>query len=221
MIAPIRFAIRGSADPGSGAIPAVGSARDSRSRLRPSRPPRRHWKSDPAFRFARSATAMKSRWEAMQGGVQSGDDPAEDVFVTTKLWNTNHRPERVRARFEASCRRLQIDTVDCYLIHTPFAFQPGDEQDPRDERGQSSMIPGSRWSTPGGRSSALSMTASAGDPACRISLWTSCRRSSRLPGSSPAVCRSNPIRNLPEWELLDFCRQHGIVLLAFARWTRV
>ena len=33
-------------------------------------------------------------------------------------------------------RRLQIDEVDCYLIHTPFAFRPGDEQDPRDERGQ-------------------------------------------------------------------------------------
>jgi hypothetical protein len=25
--------------------------------------------------------------------------------------------------------------VDCYLVHTPFAFQPGDDQDPRDERG--------------------------------------------------------------------------------------
>src|SRR5271165_216739 len=35
-----------------------------------------------------------------------------------------------------SRRRLQIDYVDCYLIHTPFAFRPGDEQDPRDERDQ-------------------------------------------------------------------------------------
>lgn len=55
-----------------------------------------------------------------------------DLFITTKLWNTNHRPERVLPAFEASCRRLQLDYIDCYLIHTPFAFQAGDDQDPRD-----------------------------------------------------------------------------------------
>jgi hypothetical protein len=30
-----------------------------------------------------------------------------------------------------SRRRLQIDTVDCYIIYTSFAFRPGDERDPR------------------------------------------------------------------------------------------
>jgi Aldo/keto reductase family len=59
----------------------------------------------------------------------------EDVFVGTKLWNTNHRPERVGPAFDASLRRLRLDYLDCYLIHTPFAFQPGDDQDPRDEHG--------------------------------------------------------------------------------------
>ena len=74
--------------------------------------------------------------EAMQATFRAGAIRREDVFITTKLWNTNHRPERVRPAFDASRRRLQIDTVDCYVIHTPFAFRPGDEQDPRDERGQ-------------------------------------------------------------------------------------
>jgi diketogulonate reductase-like aldo/keto reductase len=74
--------------------------------------------------------------DAMQDALKAGSIRREDVFVTTKLWNTNHRPERVKRAFDASRRRLQIDHVDCYLIHTPFAFQPGDEQDPRDERGQ-------------------------------------------------------------------------------------
>src|ERR1700738_1139274 len=74
--------------------------------------------------------------EAMQEVFKAGTVRREDVFVTTKLWNTNHRPERVKPAFDASRRRLQIDTVDCYIIHTPFAFRPGDEQDPRDEHGQ-------------------------------------------------------------------------------------
>src|ERR1700761_2619084 len=33
--------------------------------------------------------------EALQEGLASGGIAREDMFVTTKLWNTNHRPERV------------------------------------------------------------------------------------------------------------------------------
>src|SRR5262249_61258298 len=74
--------------------------------------------------------------DAMQETFKAGGVRREDVFVTTKLWNNNHRPERVKPAFDASCRRLQVDHVDCYLIHTPFAFQPGDEQEPKDARGE-------------------------------------------------------------------------------------
>jgi diketogulonate reductase-like aldo/keto reductase len=74
--------------------------------------------------------------DAIQEAFKAGTLQRDDLFVTTKLWNTNHRPGRVKPAFDASRRRLQLDYVDCYLIHTPFAFRPGDEQDPRDERGQ-------------------------------------------------------------------------------------
>jgi diketogulonate reductase-like aldo/keto reductase len=74
--------------------------------------------------------------DAMQAALTAGTVRRQDVFVTTKLWNTNHRLERVRPAFDASRKRLQVDDLDCYLIHTPFAFKPGDEQDRRDERGQ-------------------------------------------------------------------------------------
>ena len=73
--------------------------------------------------------------EALQAGLAAEGIAREDLFVTTKLWNTNHRPERVNPAFEASLRRLRLDYLDLYLIHTPFAFQPGDEQDPRDQNG--------------------------------------------------------------------------------------
>src|SRR5947209_10400755 len=73
--------------------------------------------------------------EAMQGVFKAGAIKREEVFVATKLWNNNHRPERVKPAFEASLQRLQLDYVDLYLIHTPYAFQPGDEQDPRDANG--------------------------------------------------------------------------------------
>jgi len=73
--------------------------------------------------------------EAIKEVFNEGKIKREDVFVASKLWNTNHRPERVKPAFEASLRRLQLDYLDLYLIHTPFAFQPGDVQDPRDANG--------------------------------------------------------------------------------------
>ena len=73
--------------------------------------------------------------EALQAGLAAGGIAREDIFVTTKLWNSNHRPDRVEAAFEACLNRLRLNYLDLYLIHTPFAFQPGDEQDPRDENG--------------------------------------------------------------------------------------
>ena len=73
--------------------------------------------------------------EAMQEVFKAGKIKREEVFIATKVWNNNHRPERVKPAFEASLKRLQLDYVDLYLIHTPFAFQPGDDQDPRDASG--------------------------------------------------------------------------------------
>jgi len=73
--------------------------------------------------------------EALQGGLAAGGLAREDIFVTTKLWNSNHRPERVEPAFEASLDRLRLEYLDLYLIHTPFAFQPGDDQAPRDQNG--------------------------------------------------------------------------------------
>src|ERR1051325_8732872 len=74
--------------------------------------------------------------EAMQEVFEAGRIKREDVFVATKLWNTNHRPERVKPAFEGSLRRLQLDYADCYLIHTPFAFQPGEDFHPTDASGK-------------------------------------------------------------------------------------
>src|SRR5271169_2192768 len=44
---------------------------------------------------------------ALQAGLAAGGIAREDIFVTTKLWNSNHRPERVEPAFEASLGRLR------------------------------------------------------------------------------------------------------------------
>jgi alcohol dehydrogenase (NADP+) len=73
--------------------------------------------------------------QALKEGLVAAGIARQDIFVTTKLWNSNHRPERVEPAFEASLTRLGLDDLDLYLIHTPYAFQPGDNDDPRDKDG--------------------------------------------------------------------------------------
>jgi aldehyde reductase len=75
--------------------------------------------------------------EAFRAPLATGHVRREELFVTSKVWNTNHRPERVEPAYDGSLRRLGLDYLDLYLIHTPFAFKPGAEQDPRDGRSAS------------------------------------------------------------------------------------
>lgn len=154
--------------------------------------------------------------DALQEAFKARKLQRQDLFVTTKLWNTNHRPERVKPAFDASRRRLQLDEIDCYIIHTPFAFQPGDEQGPRDEHGQviydSGVTLVETWH-------ALERLVDEGH--CKsiglsdITL-EKLREIVAVARIRPAMVQVESHPYLPEWELLDFCREHGIVLQAFA-----
>jgi D-xylose reductase len=46
----------------------------------------------------------------------------EDMWITSKLWNTNHAAEHVRPAAERSLTDLQVDYLDLYLIHFPIAL---------------------------------------------------------------------------------------------------
>ncbi len=99
---------------------------------------------------------------ALQAGLAAGGIAREDIFVTTKLWNSNHRPERVEPAFEASLERLGLKYLDLYLIHTPFAFQPGTIRIRGIKTEMSFTTKASLCSTPGKRWKLSWITASAG-----------------------------------------------------------
>jgi len=59
----------------------------------------------------------------LQKVVSSGICRREDLWVTSKLWNTNHAPQHVRPACERSLRDLRVDYFDLYLIHFPIALE--------------------------------------------------------------------------------------------------
>src|SRR5499425_2321712 len=153
---------------------------------------------------------------ALQAGLAAGGIAREDIFVTTKLWNNNHRPERVEPAFEASLDRLGFKYLDLYLIHTPFAFQPGDEQDPRDQNGNVLYDNGvtllDTW---------RAMESLVDHGGCRAIGLSDIGLNDVLPiyesaRIKPAVVQVEAHPYLPETELLEFCKEKGVILLAFA-----
>src|SRR5580700_5749136 len=154
--------------------------------------------------------------DAMQEVFKEGKVKREDVVVVTKLWNNNHRPERVKPAFEASLRKLQLECVDLYLIHTPFAFQPGDEQDPRDANGKviydKEVTLLDTWRAlealvDEGKCKAIGLSDVSLDQTKEIF------EAGRI---KPAVVHVESHPYLPQWDLLDYCGKNGIVLQAFA-----
>jgi aldehyde reductase len=154
--------------------------------------------------------------EALEAGLAAGGVARENLFVTTKLWNTNHRPERVEPAFEASRNRLKLGFVDLYLIHTPFAFRPGDDPDPRDERGNVLYDEGvtllDTWRAmenlvDHGKCGAIGLSD------VTLQHLQSVYDSARI---KPAVVQVESHPYLPQTELLEFCKRKAIVFLAFA-----
>ena len=61
--------------------------------------------------------AIYENEEGSGAGIAHGSVPREELFITTKLWNSEHRNALVA--FEASLQRLKLDYLDLYLIHWP------------------------------------------------------------------------------------------------------
>jgi diketogulonate reductase-like aldo/keto reductase len=202
---------------GSGEIPALGFG----TSLSDNKKTEAAVKTAVEVGFRHLDAAVRYRNEAQVGAALTelfadGTVRREDLFVTTKLWNNNHRPERVRPALQASLDRLGLDAVDAYLVHTPFAFQPGDDQDPRDAQGaviyDGGVTLAETWAAmealvDEGLSRAIGLSDIDAESTRKIV------DTARI---KPAVVEVESHPYHPQWELHELCKAHGIILLAFA-----
>ncbi len=70
------------------------------------------------YRHIDTARAYRNE-ESVGKVVRESGIARDEIFVTTKLWNSDVREGRTRAAFEESLKRLNMDYIDLYLIHWP------------------------------------------------------------------------------------------------------
>ena len=140
--------------------------------------------------------ALYGNEESVGAAIRSSGIPREEIFVTTKLWNSDHgNPGRA---LDASLRKLKFDYVDLYLIHYPVR-----------ERQQS-------WR-------ALEALHAEGKArSIGVSNFT-IRHLTELLAETNTVPSVNQVEFHPylyQRDLLDFCAERGIVLEAYSPLTK-
>lgn len=70
------------------------------------------------YRLIDTAMAYQNE-EAVGLAVEKCGVPREDLFITSKLWLSDHRYDKTMKAFDQSLKKLNLDYLDLYLIHQP------------------------------------------------------------------------------------------------------
>lgn len=70
------------------------------------------------YRHIDTAAIYKNE-ESVGRAIRDSGIPRQEIFVTTKLWNTIHSYDETRHAFEESMEKLGLDYLDLYLVHWP------------------------------------------------------------------------------------------------------
>ncbi|KAM7237209.1 hypothetical protein CapIbe_011453 [Capra ibex] len=171
------------------------------------------------FRHIDSAHAYQNEeqvGQAIRSKIADGTVKREDIFYTSKVWSTSLRPELVQPALEKSLKDLQLDYVDLYIIHQPVALMPGEAIFPTDENGKpifDSVDLCRTWE-------ALEKCKDAGlTKSIGVSNFNHKQLEKIL--NKPGL-KYKPVCNqvechpyLNQSKLLEFCKSHDIVLVAY------
>jgi methylglyoxal/glyoxal reductase len=146
------------------------------------------------YRLVDTAALYGNEHSVGRAIAQSGV-PREQVFVTTKLWNTEQEPGRVAPAFAHSLELLGMDYVDLYLIHWP-----------RPSRTQSTWRAMEELLT-SGRTRAIGVCNFLPHPLEQLLATATV---------APAVHQVEFHPRLQQPELVSYCRDAGITMQAWA-----
>jgi diketogulonate reductase-like aldo/keto reductase len=139
--------------------------------------------------------ALYANEESVGSVLRASGVPRDELFVTTKLWNTEQGHDKTLTAFDASLSALGLDYVDLYLVHWPLAGLIGETWKAMEEILAS------------GRARAIGV--------CNF-LPHHLERLLESASVVPAVNQFEFHPRLQQPGLTDYCRRHGVTMQAWA-----
>lgn len=160
----------------------------------------------------------------LAAALAAGECRREDLWVTSKLWNTYHARHHVRAACERSLRDLRLDYLDLYLVHFPIAqefvpfedrYPPGWFFDPADPRPRMKLarVPLAETWEAVEDLVAAGLVRNVGVCNYGTALLRDLLNSARV---RPAVLQVELHPYLAQEKLVRFARENGITVTAFS-----
>jgi alcohol dehydrogenase (NADP+) len=151
--------------------------------------------------------------QAIRDAINHGIVTREELFVTSKLWNSYHHPDDVEEGFRISLENLQLDYIDLYLIHWPINFKKGVlmPSGPEDLVAPETIPPEATWLAMQ-KLKAQGLVKHLGVSNFSIS------KIQQLIDRTGIVPEMNQVEIQPYFqqkELLEYCNQNGILMTAF------
>ncbi|XP_017889543.1 aldose reductase-like [Ceratina calcarata] len=154
--------------------------------------------------------------KALQDKIAEGVVKREDLFITTKLWNTSHKREDVVPVCKRSVKNLGLGYIDLYLIHWPISYKENAKSLwPVDEKGNPMFGDVDYLDTWRGMEECvtLGLTKSIG-----LSNFNSVQidRVLSIAAIKPVMNQVEVHPNLNQKKLREFCAQRGITITAYS-----
>lgn len=169
------------------------------------------------YRQIDAAWIYQNEQEVGQGigeSIEKGVVSREEIFVTSKLWNTFHAPEDVEKGCRETLSALGLDYIDLYLMHWPIAFKPGKSQHKEVE----DFWPLSEMPFTKTFEAMLALREKGLAKSVGVSNFTVSKLEKLIAesGTIPAMNQVELHPYNPQNELLDYCQDKGIRVTAYS-----
>lgn len=153
--------------------------------------------------------------EGVNAKIADGTIKREDIFIVSKLWNTDHAVSRVRPGIENTLKNLNLAYLDLYLIHWPMAYKEGDVLFPKDDK-EAIIFSDADFVETWKEMEKLvdaGLTKSIGVSNFNKRQLERVLANARIP---PAVNQVECHPYLPQKKLSAFCKEHNIAITAYS-----
>ncbi|KIJ15611.1 hypothetical protein PAXINDRAFT_169060 [Paxillus involutus ATCC 200175] len=140
----------------------------------------------------------------------------EQLFITSKLWNSSHHLQVVEAELDETLKQLGLTYLDLYLVHWPAAFVPGNGLFPLRSDGEVHLD--TKTSLVDTWKAMIKLLDTGKVKAIGVSNFNIAQIQGIIDatGVVPAINQIEAHSRLPQDDLLAYCKENGIHITAYS-----